>query len=317
MAAPEITIDLLNQYCAEYRNWGRWGADDEVGTLNHITPEKIVESAGLVRQGKVFSLELPLDGNGPQTGAFGRVNPIHQMVATGTDHAEDTQGWPMGWGVADDTLFLFLQGGTQWDALAHIFHDGLMYNGYDARLVSSAGADKNGIENQKTVVSRGVLLDIPRVRGVEYLEPGDAITGDDLDSACEHHGVEVGTGDIVLIRTGDMARRRGLPGWDGFSAGDSPGLSLLSAPWLAEREVAAIATDTWGAEVRPNEIEGSFQPLHLVMVVAMGLFVGEIWYLDELAADCADDGVYEFQLVAPPLVIPRAVGSPLNPQAIK
>lgn len=317
MAAPDITVELLHQYCDEYRNWGRWGDDDELGTLNHISPEKVVESAGLVRQGKVFSLQLPLDGNGPQTGAFGRVNPIHQMVATGTDHAEGTQDWPMGWGVADDTLFLFLQGGTQWDALAHIFHDGLMYNGYDARLVSSTGADKNGIENQKTVVSRGVLLDIPRVRGVEHLEPGEAITGEDLDAACEHHGVEVGTGDMVLIRTGDMARRRELPGWDGFSAGDSPGLSLLSAPWLADREVAAIATDTWGAEVRPNEIEGSFQPLHLVMIVAMGLFVGEIWYLDELASDCAEDSVYEFQLVAPPLVIPRAVGSPLNPQAIK
>ncbi len=317
MAAPEITIELLNHYCDEYRNWGRWGDDDEIGTLNHITSEKIVESAGLVRHGKVFSLELPLDGNGPQTGAFGRVNPIHQMVATGTDHVEGAQDWPMGWGVADDTLFLFLQGGTQWDALAHIFYDGKMYNGFDARLVSSSGAEKNGIENQKTVVSRGVLLDIPRVRGVEHLLPGDAITGEDLDAACEHHGVEVGIGDIVLIRTGDMARRRELPGWDGFSAGDSPGLSLLSAPWLAEREVAAIATDTWGAEVRPNEIEGSFQPLHLVMVVSMGLFVGEIWYLDELAADCAEDGVYEFQLVAPPLVIPRAVGSPLNPQAIK
>ena len=114
-----------------------------------------------------------------------------------------------------------------------------------------------------------------------------------------------------------MARRRELPGWDGYSAGDSPGLSLLAAPWLADREVAAIATDTWGAEVRPNEIDGSFQPLHLVMIVNMGLFVGEIWYLDELAADCAADGVYEFQLVAPPLVIPGAVGSPLNPQAIK
>lgn len=317
MNTPEITIELLEQYCVDYRNWGRWGPDDELGTLNHITAEKVTQAAGLVRQGKVFSLQLPLDGLGPQTGAFGRVNAIHQMVATGTDHVEGAQDWPLGWGVADDTLFLFLQGGTQWDALAHIFHNGKMYNGYDARLVSSAGAEKNGIENHKTVVSRGVLLDMPLVRGTEYLEPGDAITSDDLDAACEHFGVEVGTGDMVLIRTGDMARRRELPGWDGYSAGDSPGLSVLAAPWLAEREVAAIATDTWGAEVRPNEIEGSFQPLHLVMIVNMGLFVGEIWYLDELAADCAEDGVYEFQLVAPPLVIPGAVGSPLNPQAIK
>ena len=313
----EINTDLLDTYCARYRNWGRWGDDDELGTLNFITPAKIAESARLVKQGKVFSLQLPLDGNGPQTGAFGRVNAVHQMVATGTDHVAGTQGWPMGWGVADDTLFLFLQGGTQWDALAHIFHDGKMYNGYDAGLVDSRGAARNGIENVKTVVSRGVLLDIPRVLGVDHLEPGFAIGADLLDEACEAHGVEVGTGDMVLIRTGDMARRRDLPGWDGYSAGDSPGLSLLAAPWLAEREIAALATDTWGAEVRPNEIDGSFQPLHLVMVVSMGLLVGEIWYLDELAADCTADGVYEFQLVAPGLVIPGAVGSPLNPQAIK
>jgi len=313
----EITVELLESYCSNYRNWGRWGDDDQLGTLNHVTPAKVAESAGLVRQGKVFSLQLPLDGSGPQTGAFGRVNAIHQMVATGTDHVEGAQDWPMGWGVADDTLFLFLQGGTQWDALAHIFHNGKMYNGYDARLVSSQGAALNGIENHKAIVSRGVLLDIPRMLGKDYLDPGEAITAEHLDAACEFHNVEVGTGDMVLIRTGDMARRRELPGWDGYSAGDSPGLSLLSAPWLAEREIAALATDTWGAEVRPNEIPGSFQPLHLVMIVNMGLFVGEIWYLDELADDCADDGIYEFQLVAPPLNIPGAVGSPVNPQAIK
>lgn len=319
MAIPrkELTTELLEEYCSRFNNWGRWGDDDEVGTLNFITPEKIRSAASLVRSGKVFSLELPLDGSGPQTGAFGRVNPVHQMVATGTDYVAGKQDWPLDWGVADDSLFLFLQGGTQWDALAHIFHQGKMYNGFDANRVHAKGAEVCGIENQKTVVSRGVLLDIPRVLGVDYMDPGDPIDGDLLDEACRHHGVEVGTGDILLIRTGDMERRRNLPGWDGYSAGDSPGLSLLAAPWLAEHELAALATDTWGAEVRPNEIPNSFQPVHLVMIVNMGLFVGEIWYLDELADDCAADGIYEFMLVAPPLVITRAVGSPLNPQAIK
>lgn len=114
-----------------------------------------------------------------------------------------------------------------------------------------------------------------------------------------------------------MAARRHLPGWAGYSAGDAPGLSLSVARWLYDRDVAGIATDTWGAEVRPNELEGTFQPLHLVMIVSMGLLVGEIWYLDALAEDCAADGRYEFLLVGPPLVIPGAVGSPVNPQAIK
>ena len=130
-------------------------------------------------------------------------------------------------------------------------------------------------------------------------------------------GLRVGRGDIVLIRTGDMAARRRLPGWAGYSAGDAPGLSLSVAQWLHDKEVAGIATDTWGAEVRPNELPDTFQPLHLIMIVSMGLLVGEIWYLDALADDCASDGRYEFLLVGPPLVIPGAVGSPVNPQAIK
>jgi kynurenine formamidase len=314
------TFDDFHALYKSCSNWGRWGTEDQRGTLNHITPEKLVEAAGLVRQGKAISLQLPLDDNGPQTGAFGRVNPVHQMVATGTDHLAKVQQYssdPLGWGFADDSLFLFLQGGTQWDALGHIFRDGKMFNGFDAGEVTSKGAKRGGVENMPTVVSRGVLLDIPRVKGVDFLEPGTAITERDLNEACEHHKVSVGRGDVLLIRTGDMAARRNLPGWGGYSAGDAPGLSLTTAAWLEEKEVAAIATDTWGAEVRPNELAETFQPLHLILIVSMGLLVGEIWQLDDLAADCAADGVYEFMFVGPPLVIPGAVGSPLNPQAIK
>jgi len=121
----------------------------------------------------------------------------------------------------------------------------------------------------------------------------------------------------VLVRTGDVGRRVRERNWGTFSAGDAPGLSFHTAPWLFEKSLAGIATDTWGAEVRPNELPGSFQPLHLVMVVNMGLLVGEIFDLEALGADCAADGVYEFMFVAPPLPITRAVGSPINPQAIK
>lgn len=317
-APPEQpTRELVEEYCNRFSNWGRWGDDDQRGALNYIDEEKTRRAAQLVRRGVTFSLQLPLDEKGPQTGAFGRVNAIHQMVATGTDHTADRQPYKDGWGFADDSLFLFLQGGTQWDALAHIFKDGKMYNGYPATDVSSQGAARNGIENVPTLATRGVLLDVPLVLGREHLQPGEAIGVDLLNEVCQRQGVEVEEGDIVLIRTGDMAHRRYKPGWDGYSAGDAPGLSLRSAPWFAERRVAGIASDTWGIEVRPNEIPGSFQPLHLVLLVSMGLMLGEIWYLDELAADCAADGVYEFFLVAPPLVISRAVGSPANPQAIK
>jgi kynurenine formamidase len=324
MARPRVTPELLDEYCERFRNWGKWGPDDQVGTLNYITPQKVVEAARLVRRGKIISLALPFDSNGPQTGRFGRVNPIHQMVATGTDHVAGTQqltGFetaPYGWGYADDMITMYLQTGTQWDGLSHIFHHGKMWNGYDARLVSSRGASRNGIETMKDkVVTRGVLLDIARLKGVESLREGEAVYAEDLDAAAAKVGVSIGEGDIVLIRTGDMGRRLREGNWGSYSAGDAPGLSFTAAPWIAEKRVAGIASDTWGVEVRPNELRDSFQPLHLVIVVNMGLLVGEIFYLEDLARDCAEDGVYQFMFVAPPLPITGAVGSPINPLALK
>jgi len=322
VSAPrqEPTFELFEEYYRSCSNWGRWGDGDQRGTLNYITPETVRAAAGCVRSGKTISTQLPMDDRGPQTGAFGRVNPLHQMVATGTDHLAGAQAYAddkLGFGFADDSLFCFLQGGSQWDALGHVFRDGKMYNGFSAAEVSAKGAAKGGVENMPTVVSRGVLLDLARSKGLDALEVGTAIYPEDLDEAAVKQGVEVRSGDVLLIRTGDMGARRSRAGWDGFSAGDAPGLSLLTAPWLHEKQVAAIATDTWGAEVRPNELPGVFQPLHLIMLVSMGLLVGEIWDLDTLAADCAQDGQYEFLFSGPPLVIPGAVGSPVNPQAIK
>jgi kynurenine formamidase len=301
---PDVTPQLLDEYCEKFRNWGRWGPDDELGTLNFITPDKIVTAAGLVKQGKVISMALPFDEKGCQTGAFGRTNPLHQMVATGTDHVAAGQSYlglrkPYGFG--------------------HIFHDGKMWNGYDATLVTAAnGAEKNGIQHMKDkVVTRGVLLDVARHRGVDYLEPGIPIYPEELDTVAAKEGVEVGEGDIVIVRTGDMGRRLREHDWGTYSAGDAPGLSFHTAPWLHEKRVAGVVSDTWGVEVRPNELEGAFQPWHLVALVNMGLLIGEIWYLEDIAADCAADGVYEFMLSAPPLVITNAVGSPVNAQAIK
>jgi len=316
----EPTFELFEEYYRSCSNWGRWGDDDQRGTLNLITTETVKAGAACVRSGKTISMQLPMDDKGPQTGAFGRVNPLHQMVATGTDHVAGTQSYAgdkLGFGFADDSLFFFLQGGSQWDALGHIFRDGKMFNGFSAAEVSAQGAAKGGVENMPTVVSRGVLLDIARTKGLDALEVGTAIYPEDLDEAAERQNVEVRPGDVLLIRTGDMGARRGRPAWDGYSAGDAPGLSLLTAPWLHEKQVAAIATDTWGAEVRPNELPDVFQPLHLILIVSMGLLVGEIWDLDPLAADCAEDGQYDFMFSGPPLVIPGAVGSPVNPQAVK
>src|SRR5579875_3015639 len=143
-------------------NWGRWGKDDQIGTLNHVTPEDIVKAASLIRTGKVFALGIPLDRTGPQTGLFGgRFNPIHQMLATGTDAVAGQQDWNK-IRYADDTLTLCVQGATHWDALGHIFYEDKAYNGYDARLIDSRGLSVLGIEHSKNkMVGRGVLLDIP------------------------------------------------------------------------------------------------------------------------------------------------------------
>ena len=148
------------------------------------------------------------------------------------------------------------------------------------------------------------------------LPDGFAITEEHLEQTAAAHGVTVGRGDIVVVRTGRLTRV-GREGWGDYAGGPAPGLSFTTAGWLHRTEIAAIATDTWGFEVRPNEFDDAFQPLHQVVIPNMGLLIGEMWDLDALAADCAEDGVYEFFLSAAPLPITGAVGSPVNPLAVK
>jgi kynurenine formamidase len=309
--------DVVRDACAKYRNWGKWGADDELGTLNYITPDTVVRATRLPRRGVTFSLAIPFDREGPQQNQPRRFNPIHRMILTGPDFTSGAFVRPGGVGFADDMVIMPLQCATQWDALAHCFLDGRLWNGYDANLVSSEGAKRNGIEKMaRHVVTRGVLLDIARLKRVEWLEAGYAITAEDLDAACAAQRVAVQAGDALLVRTGQMAMCK-RHGWGDYAGGDAPGLSFHSAGWLFEKQIAAVATDTWGMEVRPNELPDTYQPLHQVLIPTMGMLVGEIFDLEALAADCADDGVYEFLFTAPPLPITGAVGSPINPLAIK
>lgn len=310
--------DPIREAVEKYRNWGKWGPDDELGTLNYITPEVIRNSARLVKRGETFSLAIPLDNSGPQINQPRRFNPIHRMILTGPDFTTGAFKRPGGVGFADDMVIMALQCATQWDALSHCFLDGKLYNGYDANLVSSEGAKRNGMEKMaRHIVTRGVLLDLPRVKGVAWLEPGYAITVADLNAGLRAQKVTVAQGDALLIRTGQMAQCRKRGGWGDYAGGDAPGLSFHTAGWLHEHRVAAVATDTWGMEVRPNEIPDSYQPLHQILIPTMGMLVGEIFDLEALAEDCARDRVYEFQFVAPPLPITGAVGSPINPLAIK
>jgi len=305
-----------------YRNWGRWGADDVLGTLNFIDDAARVRAARLVTSGRVISLAQSFDTDGPQKGWRRRTNPVHTMTDTGTDAERGSQGFPHGLGGADDVIAMPLQCSTQWDGLGHIFDHGRAWNGRRAGdVVTSDGDLVTGIEHAAgVIVGRGVLLDVGRHLRPDTgeLDDGYAITVADLDACIRAQGATsaVGRGDIVLVRTGQYARTR-REGWGDYAGGPAPGLSLTTAGWLHRTEIAAIATDTWGFEVRPNEIDApAFQPLHQVVIPNMGLTIGEMWNLDALADACAERGCWEFLLSAPPLPITGAVGSPLNPVAI-
>jgi kynurenine formamidase len=317
-ADPKVTLKDINAVAERVTNWGRWGADDEVGTLNNISPKDIVNAARLIRKGKVFSLALNFDNQGPQNGLWGnRFNPIHTMLATGTDAVSGRQE-SMKLRYADDMVSMPLQCGTQWDALGHIFFGEKMWNGYDARLVDANGAQKNGIEKTRDkMVGRGVLLDIARHKGVESLEDGYGIGTAELEKCAADQGVEIQRGDFVIVRTGHMERCLKSGDWGGYAGGHAPGLRFETAEWIRQTDMAAICADTWGCEVRPNESDVASQPWHWIVIPMIGISMGEIFYLKDLAADCASDHIYEFFFCAPPLPITRAVGSPVNPIAIK
>jgi kynurenine formamidase len=313
-----VTLDDVHALCDRYRTWGKWGADDQRGTVNYIDEDCIKHAATLVRSGRTISCALPYDQNGPQNGGFGRVNPLHFMLQDGGDIELHAQEHLARLRYTDDAIYMPLQCGTQWDALAHIFYEGHMYNGFGVESVTSGGATRNSIDVlADRVVGRGILLDMARFRGVDWLQPGEPIHDEDLAACAAAEAIEPRRGDIVLVRTGHIAMCRSQGAWGSYAAGDAPGLALSSAHWLCGNEVAAVATDTWGMEVRPNELEEIFQPVHVVLLVNAGMLIGEIFDLERLADDCAADGVYEFMFVAPPLPFTGAVGSPLNPMAIK
>lgn len=306
---------------ARNRNWGRWGEDDVRGTMNYLTDDLRSAAGSLIVKGVSFSLSQSFDMDGPQKGWRRRTNPVHTMLDTGTDAAAGIQGFPHGLGGADDVVSMPLQCSTQWDGLGHIFDHGVAWNGRPAgSVVTSLGDRVTGIETVANgIVGRGVLLDVGRRFGERgELPDGFAITTDHLVATIEAQGPtsEVRRGDLVLIRTGQLSRVR-REGWGDYAGGAAPGLSFTTADWLHDSEIAAIATDTWGFEVRPNEFDVAFQPLHQVAIPNIGLFLGEMWDLDGLAEDCATDGTYEFFLTAAPIPVTGAVGAPVNPIAVK
>jgi kynurenine formamidase len=322
---PTYTVDEQQKIAGGYtptepHNWGRWGSDDQRGTSNLIGPEQVLAAVGGVTKGKVFSLALPIDATAP--GIPTRARPKHWFSATGSDAIA---GDPLtelipGFVYNDDVIELHTHGSTQWDGLAHVVVEDAMFNGYWAGSVTAAGgASVLGIEHQReSFVGRGVLLDAARHFGVDSLEPGTPISADDLDAICAKQGVEILQGDVLMLRTGYLSRWWALetPEDKAQYMTSWPGVDKSTVNWLDEHEVCAITCDTVAFEVMPF-VDDEVMPVHNRLIVDLGLTIGEFWDLDALADDCAEDSVYTCLLVAPPLHLPRAVGSPLNPIAIK
>ncbi|MFJ2744250.1 cyclase family protein [Streptomyces sp. NPDC087440] len=292
-------------------NWGRWGADDEIGTLNLITDEVVREAARTVRTGRRVPLALPLQQDGVQTGVIpGRVNPLHSMVQIN----QELFG-PGTVATSDDAVTMGLQAGTHWDALTHVSHSGKIYNGRPADTITPhARSAFSGIATARHVVSRGVLLDVARARGVERLAGDHAVTPEDLEAAEELARTKVQAGDIVLVRTGQI---QVYLGGDKHGYGyPSPGLSIRTPAWFHARDVAAVANDTLTFEIFPPEIENLWLPVHALDLVEMGMLQGQNWNLEELSTACAQEERYAFLLSAMPEPFVGGTGTPVAPVAI-
>jgi len=316
LSSKKISIEEFDSLVEKYKNWGRWGKDDQLGTLNFITPSAVTRAKSEINSGRTFSLSIPLNSNGPQTGAMKRFNPIHLMIRHGGDAA--LAGMDKQIHSADDVVLLALQCGTHWDSLAHVFHQGRLYNGYSISEVNGDGAKKNSIDlASDKIVGRGVLLDIPKLKGKKWLDHSEPITAIDLELAAEKERVEIREGDIVLVKTGQMTIAKENGNWERFMSREIPGLAVSCLEWISEHKIAAVAADNWAVEVVPYETETILLPIHILGIVYMGLTLGELFDLDGLAADCAQDARYSFFLSAQPLPLTAAVGSPVNPIAIK
>jgi kynurenine formamidase len=327
---PASIPDSFREIAGKVSNWGRWGPDDQLGTLNLVDRAARLRGLSAVRDGAPFALGLPLsEEEGIQAGFVpGRVNPIRSMIAV-NEPLSDDPGWICS---SEDVVTLALQCATHWDGLAHVSYGagpdgGRLYNGYPASSVGSGGASRLGIHQVRSLVSRGVLLDVARAKGLDVLGPGYPITPADLDMACDLGGLAIEPGDVVLVRTGQMVHLalagRPVPG-GGEPVRDlvaytwpTPGLTIATTLWFHERDVAAVATDTLVLEVYPCEQPDLYLPVHLLHLVEMGMTQGQNWVLDELAEACAADGRYDFLLDATPLPFTNALGSPVNPIALR
>jgi kynurenine formamidase len=308
----EVSSARMDEIFEKVKNWGRWGAEDQAGALNLITPRKRAAAARLVQSGEIVSCarELPVHPS-PE-------NPtpaLHMMVMAGD--ACDATGVP-GLETAMDFVGVAFHGMavSHIDALCHVFVGGKMYNGFPASDVKSIGAMRNSIMVAgEGIVSRGVLLDIPRLRGVPWLAGGERITPDELAAAEAAAGLRVEAGDILLVAGGRDARREAEGPWNPLEDGLA-GLHPECIPWLRERDVAVLGSDGISDPLPGGGIERWPIPVHQCTLVAMGVHLLDNLMLGRLSEACARQGRWEFLFSVAPLRVDRATGSPVNPIAL-
>jgi kynurenine formamidase len=304
----DLTEAAFGVLFEEVSNWGRWGEDDQRGALNDLTEDRTAAAARLVRSGETVTLSLPLNthsGIDNPEPADHRMTMLHDGDAgSGTlSFAKDYVG-----------VDYHNDGHSHIDALCHVAYDGALYNGRPSSSVTRQGATVNTIEAVKDgIFGRGVLLDVPRLRGVSWLEPGEHVFAKDLQEAEGRQGVTFGEGDILLVRTGHARRRAELDPWDTPHA--KPGLHPTAVPLLAERRIAALGSDG-NSDTAPSTTEGIDFPIHVLTLNAMGLHLLDYLQFEDLVPACERAGRWDFLFVAAPLRIAGGTGSPLNPLAI-
>ncbi len=301
-------------------NWGKWGADDEIGALNYLGPEQALAATRSVRSGKVFTLQRLIgDPKGDPVWPGRTPAERTQILDESSWDGEQAPAFPGGLHYADDKINAFLQGSTQYDALGHVWYDGKLYNGFDART-TVGGLDKASVEPvaQRGVVGRGVLLDMARYRGKDNLDAAETFTHEDLMACAEQQGITINKRDVLLIRTNFLKLF--------FDLGDAfyedfcePGLvySPELVQWFQDMEIPNLVTDTIANEITTDPSTGVALTLHNALMRNLGVLFTEICDLELLAQDCAADGQWDFMYTAAPLKVAKASGSPVNPVAIK
>ena len=289
-------------------SWGRWGDDDERGALNYLTPDRVAAAAGLVRSGETTTLSLPLN----TTPAMDNPVPAdhHMTMLNDVDIGSGTLGFAKDYIGAD----YHNDGHTHIDALCHVAFDGSLYNGRPSGSVTGEGATIDTIDVVKDgILGRGVLLDVPRLRDVPWLEPGEHVFRADLEGAERAQGVTVADGDILLVRTGHSRRLAELGPWDTPKA--KAGLHPTAVTFLADRHISVLGSDG-NSDTAPSTTEGIDFPIHTLTLNAMGVLLLDYLQFEDLAAACERERRWEFLFVGAPLRVVDGTGSPINPIAV-